>query len=268
VAIPPEKGAGNLYRKLFVQGSPEEVERMVERLRQGRSLLDVVRDRAKSLDRELGPADRERMEQYLTSVRDLEADLQASEAWERKPRRKASMPLPKELKDKNDVAGQLRLMLGVMRLALESDSTRVISYYIEPAGTVPTLPGAKQDIHSLTHQPTPEGFAELRVFEESMLREIAAFLADLKGVKEGGESLLDRTMVLFGSPLSNGAAHSNTNLPILLAGGGFRHGQHLVFDRDRNYPLPNLFVSMLQRLGIEADRFASSSGTMRGLEMI
>jgi hypothetical protein len=268
VAIPPMKNPGDLYRKLFVQGSPADVERTVERLRQGRSLLDAVRDRAKALDRELGRADRERMEQYLTSVRDLEADLHASEAWERRPRPKPVLPPPKELKDKNDVVGQLRRMFGVLRLAIETDSTRVISYCIEAAGTVPTLPGATQDIHSLTHQPTPEGFAELRIFEEAMLREVSAFLADLKGVREGDGSLLDRTAVLFGSSLSNGAAHSNTNLPILLAGGGFRHGQHLVFDRDRNYPLPNLYVSLLQRLGIEVDRFASSTGTVRGLEMI
>jgi hypothetical protein len=261
VAIPPEKHASNVYRKLFVQGSPQEVEKSIERLRQGRSLLDVVGDRARAIDRELGRADRERMEQYLTSVRDLEAELHASEAWERRPRPKPSQPIPKESKDKNDMA-QIRQMLAVIRLALETDSTRVVSYCIEAAGTIPTLPGATQDIHSLTHQPTPEGFAELRAVEEAMLREIAAFVADLKAA-----SLLDRTMVLFGSPMSNGAAHTTNNMPMMLFGGGFKHGRDLVFDVHRNYPLPNLFVSMLQRLGLEVDKVASSTGTMRGLEM-
>jgi hypothetical protein len=86
-------------------------------------------------------------------------------------------------------------------------------------------------------------------------------------VREDGETLLDRTMVLYGSNLGNANTHVTRNLPILFAGGGFKHGQHLAFDTERNYPLPNLFVSMLERLGLDVDRFASSTGTMRGLEL-
>jgi hypothetical protein len=89
----------------------------------------------------------------------------------------------------------------------------------------------------------------------------------LKNAREGEHTLLDRTMVFYGSNLGDANAHSTTNLPTLLAGGGFRHGQHLAFDRERNYPLPNLFVSVLQRLGIQTDSFASGTGTMRGLDM-
>jgi hypothetical protein len=92
-------------------------------------------------------------------------------------------------------------------------------------------------------------------------------LTELKRVKEQGDTLLDRTMILYGSNLGNANTHVTTNLPILFAGGGFKHGQHLAFDTQRNYPLPNLFVSMLQRMGIESDKFASSTGSMRGLEM-
>jgi hypothetical protein len=90
--------------------------------------------------------------------------------------------------------------------------------------------------------------------------------SDLKGISEGGGNLFDRTMVLYGSNLGNANTHVTTNLPVLLAGGGFRHGQHLAFDTKNNYPLPNLFVSMLQRMGLPAERFATSTGTMRGLE--
>jgi len=89
----------------------------------------------------------------------------------------------------------------------------------------------------------------------------------LKTAREDGAPLLDRTMILYGSNLGNASAHVTTNLPVILAGGGFKHGQHLVFDRERNYPLPNLFVSMLQRMGIEASKFSTSTGTMRGLEL-
>ena len=96
---------------------------------------------------------------------------------------------------------------------------------------------------------------------------ISGMLTELKRVKEQGDTLLDRTMILYGSNLGNANTHVTTNLPILFAGGGFKHGQHLAFDTQRNYPLPNLFVSMLQRMGIESDKFASSTGSMRGLEM-
>ena len=96
---------------------------------------------------------------------------------------------------------------------------------------------------------------------------LAQLFRDLKATPEKEETLLDRTMVLYGSNLGDANAHSTTNMPTLFAGGGFKHGKHLEFDTRQNYPLPNLFVSMLQRIGIEEDRFASSTGTMRGLEM-
>jgi hypothetical protein len=103
--------------------------------------------------------------------------------------------------------------------------------------------------------------------ESKLIEAFGSFLQKLAESREGGDSLLDRTMVLFGSNLGNASSHDAHNMPIVLAGGGFRHGRHLAFDRDNNYPLPNLFVSMLQRLGLEEDSFASSTGTMTGLEM-
>jgi hypothetical protein len=95
---------------------------------------------------------------------------------------------------------------------------------------------------------------------------LAGLIANLKSVREGEDTLLDRTIVLYGSNFGDANAHTCFNLPVILAGGGFRHGQNLAFDMRNNYPLPNLYVSMLQRMGIESDRFASSTGTMRGLE--
>ena len=92
-------------------------------------------------------------------------------------------------------------------------------------------------------------------------------LTKLRASQESGVTLLDQTQVLYGSNLGNGNNHDTRNLPILLAGGGFKHGQHLAFDKTNNEPLPNLFVSMLHRLGIETDKFASSKGTLKGLEM-
>jgi len=109
--------------------------------------------------------------------------------------------------------------------------------------------------------------AQLKVIDEWHMKLLADLFKGLKETHEGDETLLDRTMILYGSNLGDANAHSTTNLPTIFAGGGFRHGQHLAFDRERNYPLPNLFVSVLQRMGIPESSFASGTGTMRGLEM-
>jgi hypothetical protein len=126
----------------------------------------------------------------------------------------------------------------------------------------------KEETHSLTHHGNrPEALDQLFKIESAQFGCLARFLDGLAAAKETGGSLLDRTMVLYGTCMGSANSHANTNLPVLLAGGGFKHGQHLAFDTKKNYPLPNLYVSMLQRLGIEADRFASSTGTMRGLNL-
>jgi hypothetical protein len=122
--------------------------------------------------------------------------------------------------------------------------------------------------HNLSHHGrNPDKLAQLERIDREHMKLLAGLFGDLKSHQEGGETLLDRTMVLYGSNLGNANTHVTTNLPVLFAGGGFKHGQHLAFDRERNYPLPNLFVNVIQRFGIEADRFASSTGTMRGLEV-
>jgi hypothetical protein len=108
----------------------------------------------------------------------------------------------------------------------------------------------------------------LRGHEEAQFEALGEFLKLLSETQEDGQSLLDRTMVLYGTCMGSANSHSNVNLPALLAGGGFKHGQHLAFDQQNNYPLTNLFVSMLQRLGIETDEFSTGRGTFRGLEMV
>ena len=100
------------------------------------------------------------------------------------------------------------------------------------------------------------------------MRLLGDLFTNMKNAKEGNETLLDRTMILYGSNLGNANTHVTTNLPVVFAGGGFKHGKHLAFDTQNNYPLPNLYVSMLQRLGMEVDQFATSTGTMRGLEFV
>lgn len=254
--IPAEKSPRKLFQKLFVQGRPEEVEANVEALRQGRSTLDFVSEQSKRLNRSLSAADQRRMEQYYTAVRELEQRLHSSQEWERKPKPVVSAKPPDDIEDARQFANKTRLTFDVIKLALETDSSRLVSLFIDT--TV---------IHNITHHGNrPEVLEELRRHEENQFDALAGFLKSLQETQEQGQSLLDRTMVLYGTCMGSANSHSNVNLPVLLAGGGFKHGQHLAFDVENNYPLSNLYVSMLQRLGIENDKFSSATGTMRGLE--
>src|SRR5918993_1650018 len=162
-------------------------------------------------------------------------------------------------------------MYDMARLAFGTDSTRSISLLLDSVNSPAIeLDGVKvtDGYHNLSHHGKSEAkLSQLKAIDEWHMKLLAKLFGELKAVREDGESLLDRTMILYGSNLGNANTHVTTNLPILFAGGGFKHGQHLAFDTQHNYPLPNLFVSMLQRMGIESDKFASSTGTMRGLEM-
>jgi BMFP domain-containing protein YqiC len=261
-----------VFKQLFLQGTPEEIEARIRELDTGRSILDAVADQAKDLQRKVGASDRHRLDQYFSSVRDLEHRLQASRGWENKPK-----PVVKvsELIDPSSPAqymDKVKVMYDLVKLAFETDSSRAITLMLNSVGT-PVLQIQGQVItdsyHNLSHHgKSPDKLAQLKILDEWQMKLFAGLLQDLKSVREGAETLLDRTMILYGSNLGDANAHSTTNMPTIFAGGGFRHGQHLAFDRQQNYPLPNLFVSMLQRMGLEEGRFASSTGTMRGLEMV
>ena len=255
--ISPDKSPRKLFEKLFVQGKPDEVEANVDALRQGRSLLDFMGEQTKRLNKQLSKGDQQRMDQYLTSVRELEQRLHSAEAWEYKPKPVVKAKPPEDIDDAREFVQRTKLTLDVVKLAIENDSSRVITLFIDT--TV---------IHNITHHGNrPEVVAELRAKEEGQFGVLNGFLSQLAGAKEQDQSLLDRTMVLYGTHMGSANSHSNVNLPVMLAGGGFKHGQHLAFDTKNNYPLANLYVSMVQRMGIEADAFSTSKGTMKGLEM-
>lgn len=256
--ISAERSPKKVFQKLFVQGKPEEVSANLDAIRQGRSLLDFVREQSRQLNQSLSKSDQRRMDEYLTSVRDLEQRLESSESWEHKPKPKVTASQPEDIEDPKEFVRRTRLMFDVIKLALETDSTRFISLFVDTVV-----------IHNITHHGNrPEALQELRGHEEKQFDALADFLKTLAGTKEEGQTLLGRTMVLYGTCMGSANSHSNVNLPVLLAGGGFRHGQHLAFDTTNNYPLTNLFVSMLQRLGIQTDTFSTGKGTMRGLEMV
>ena len=271
VAIPPEQSAASVFRQMFIQGTPKEVEAKIAELDTGRSILDAVADQVRDLERNVGSRDRARLDQYFTSVRDLENRLQASKGWERKPKPVVKEPEPQDPANPAQYMAKVAAMYRLVRLAFETDSTRSVTLMLDSVATpVLEVSGAtiNDGYHNLSHHgKSEEKLAQLRIIDSWHMRLLADLLKGLKGVQEDGQTLLDRAMVLYGSNLGDANAHSTSNMPTLLAGGGFKHAGHLAFDRQQNYPLPNLFVSMLQRMGIEDHKFASSTGAMSGLEM-
>src|SRR6185369_15032728 len=163
-----------------------------------------------------------------------------------------------------------KLMYDLVRISFETDSTRAITLMLNSVGTpVVEIPGETitDSYHNLSHHGMDEEkLKQLKIIDESHMKLLAGLFHNLKSVREGEDTLLDRTMILYGSNLGDANAHSTINMPTLFAGGGFRHGQHLSLDPGGIYPLPNLFVSMLQRMGFEDEKFASSTGTMKGLD--
>lgn len=267
VAMPSETSAEQLYRRLFVAGTAEQKSATMRRIEAGGSVLDLTLAKAKRLQNDAVPEDRARLDQYFESVRELEGRLQSTIEWENRPKPEVNYPMPKDIADANRVIEKSKLMFDLIRLALQTDSTRVVTLSLSTFSVVPHVPGVQNETHGLTHHGRePDKIAELRKIEEAQMTVFGELLKAFREVDETGGSLLDHTQVLYGSCLGNANSHSNQNLPIILAGGRFRHGRDLAFNTENNTPFANLFVSMLQGLGIEADRFASSTGTLSGLE--
>jgi hypothetical protein len=266
VMLPAERSAESLYRRLFVAGTPEEKAATMRRIEAGGSVLDLILDKAKRLEKSTAPEDRARLDQYFQSVRELEGRLQGNIEWENRPKPKVDYPQPRDISDANEVIARSQLMFDLVRLALQTDSTRVVTLSLSTFSVVPHVPGVQNETHGLTHHGNEPGkIAELRKIEEAQMTAFGGLLKAFRNVGESGGTLLDHTQVLYGSCLGNANSHSNRNLPLLLAGGGFRHGGHLAFDTENNAPLANLFVTMLHGLGIDADGFASSSGSLSEL---
>jgi hypothetical protein len=258
--IPAENSAMRLFTRLFVDDSPAEQKRQAELIRQGRSVMDVVGTEAKALQRELGAGDRDKLDAWFTSVRELEQRLAASEAWTHRPKPRVKMAPPVRIPRDNEVAVE-RIFLDIIHMALATDSTRFITLHVT-GNNVQGIEGVDESYHNLSHHGMDEEkLAQLAIVEEGMVREWGGFIRRLKADK-----LLDETMVLLTSNLGNASSHDNKNMPVLFAGGGFRHGSHLAFDPKDNHPLPNLYLSALHRLGLQDERFATSTGEMKGLE--
>ena len=265
VELPSESRPSQLFTRLFLDGNPDEKKRQIQRLRDGQSIMDAVRENASDMAKRLSHRDRQKLEQYFSVVRDTEQRLKLAEEWEHQPKPEVNRKVPNDIADRTDIIAKADLMYDMMHLALQTDSTRLITFFKNGINAVPQIQGVSQDYHNLSHHGKDPGkIDELTVIEKEQIRSFRDFLRKLRDTDEEGTSLLDQTQVLLGSNLGNASSHNNRNMPIILAGGGY-DCQHLAFDPENNQPLPHLFVTMLQRMGLEVDSFAGHSGTLPGL---
>jgi hypothetical protein len=270
--IPASQQPSEIYRNLVLTGSEAEMKRQIEKLRQDGSVLDAVNEQLKRFGSRLSQSDQDRLDLYTTSIREVEKRLVADEEWERKGKPATSAPMPPEINlgARQKMFNHTDLMFDMIRLAFETDSTRIVSLMIDEFNT-PALELEKESTDTGFHNITHHGQAEAKLnqwskIDSAKMQQLARLFETFSRTSVGSGSLLDNTMILCGSNLGDANTHDNTNLPILLAGGGLQHGQHLGFKRDNNKPLCNLFVTMLQNMGIETDAFGSSAGTLNELK--
>lgn len=261
--VPPIPGPEQLFKLLFVGTNEQDKRQVADRYRLQGSILDMVRDDANQFQRKLNSQDKQKLDEYLSSVRDVEKRIGMRRSWLDVPKPDAPFPAPKN----RNMVEDLPLLYDLIALALQTDSTRIAT--LEIGGDFnPRDLGVNGDYHALSHHGQLEDRIEALVtLEIYQIEQFVRFIKKLSDFQDGEHNLIDQTMVLFGSGMGNANSHTNTNLPVILAGGGFKHGRFLAYDKQSNHrpPLTNLFVSMLQHFGMETDRFATSSGTLRGL---
>ena len=265
--IPAIHKPSAVFAKLFLNGDAQQRAATKRRLEDGRSVIDFVSESTRRMSKRLGARDREKLDEYFTNIRETERRLQKSRAWEDIPKPRTHAAKPRDIRDKSDFISQISLMYDMMHLAIESDSTRVVTFNQPNVNAVLPLEGITQGYHSLSHHNRdPEKLRQLELVEIEQMRRFRRLLEKIAETREGEGSLLDRSMIMMGSIFGDANSHNTTNMPIILAGGGFNHGQHLKFDRRQNTPTANLYTSMLHHAGIrQVKRFATATGPLKGL---
>ncbi len=259
VRVPPITGPADLFEKLFVSDTPKRQKDRVEENRIQTSILDSVREDASRLSKRVNSEDRDKLDEYFTSIRDVEKRLELRKRWAHQPKPEAPFDKPANTNTVDD----LPLLYELIALALQTDSTRIAT--LEIGGCfLPQNLGIEKSYHGLSHHGNDEeNINHLLSLETHQIAEFGKFLTRLATMQDEDGSLLDSTSVLFGSGIGNAASHKNSDLPIILAGGGYSHGEFKQINTkpDHKVPLCNLYVDIAQRMGIETDRFGNSTGS-------
>lgn len=273
VAIKSQTDPEAIYRSLFHPLNQNEKEAFKKNHLMTKSILDLVRHDAKQMNKILGAEDKDKMDEYFTSVRDIESRINQSREWLDIEKPNSPKGYGDQLKDVSHLpyAMQVPIFYDLMALTLQTDSTRVVTFTPSDIGhDGGGISGVEHSYHDLSHHGKQAGhLAELTLIEKFQTEQFSRFLTKLKSIREAdGSRLFDHTMSLLGSGMGNAAKHSNYDLPVLLAGGGFKHKGHLVYQKDKQRnirtPLGKLFVTMLQHAGVETDTHGTTKGTLPG----
>ncbi|MEM7312487.1 MAG: DUF1552 domain-containing protein [Planctomycetota bacterium] len=262
VMVPAETSPAKLFGKLFLKGKPSDVQRQKQNLQDGRSILDQLSGQRSRLGRKVSRSDNRQLDEYFAAVRQAEQEISEAQDWVDRPKPSVEAKQPTDISDRSDLIGRTRLLMNLIPLIVQTDSTRVVTVMIQDHYVVPKVAGVSAEHHNLSHHGQDESKIEqLKKIEKQIVSCFGDLLTQLKGKPEQSQSLLDNTAVLFGSNLGNANAHDPRNLPIFLAGGGYKHGSYVSLDKD-GVPLCNLFVSMLNNMHVETESFGQSTGSL------
>ena len=260
--VPAETSPAKLFEQLFLQGTPEEVEREAQSLNDGGSILDRLKSETSALRRRVSASDQQKLDAYFDAVRTAEQELGEVKAWQQRTKPTVDQARPDDVDDVADLIGRIKAMFYMIPLILETDSSRVVSVMIHDHGAIPQVQGVSGDHHNLSHHGQDDAkIGQLKRIETEIVEAFGGLLNELAARNDSDGNLLDSTTVLFGSNLGNANAHTSHDLPVLLAGGGYQHGGHIVHEGE-NAPLCNLFVTLLQTMGVETDVCGQSTGNL------
>ena len=263
VMIPAQTSPSRLFAQLFLQGKPAEVQTQKRKLDDGRSILDELGEQTKVVRRQVSGADNQLLTDFLDSVRAAEATITEVQGWLDKPKPQVAAEPPADIPDLRDLIGRAQLLMDMVPLIVQTDSTRVVSVMVQDHFVVPQVAGVTGNHHNLSHHGQDRSkIAQLEKIETEILGCFGSLLGQMKEKPEQGGTLLDNTSILFGSNLGNANAHHARNLPVFLAGGGFQHGRYVAQKQGRDAPLCNLFVTMLNQAGLPTESFGQSNGTL------
>ncbi len=258
VRVPPITGPAELFDRLFITQSKERRDEMVKANELQVSILDSITEEASSLSKRVNQEDKAKLDEYFSSIRDVEKRLEVRKRWADQP--KPNPPFEKPANQ--NTVDDLPMLYELIALALQTDSTRVAT--LEIGGSfLPQNLGIDKAYHGLSHHGNDkEAIDHLITLETYQLEQFGKFLHRLASVQDGDQTLLDSTAVLFGSGMGNANSHTNTDLPIVMAGGGYGNGEfkNVAKKHSNKIPLCNLFLDIAQKMGIEKDSFGTSTG--------
>ncbi len=257
-----------LFKLLFVKDSAAAIKEREKELHEQGSILDLLREQTKQFERRTNPSDKMKLDEYLTAIREAEIKLQGMQSWLKTPKPMVDYDATGHPHSGTDYEFLAPLMFDLLFLAIQSDSSRVFTAGFGMHNRTIELDGVTGGYHGLSHHGNvPEQLRQLRIIDRFYFEQMARFTSRLRDTplgNSGDGTLLDRTMVLFGTGLGDAARHSNRDLPTVIAGGGFRHRGHVdaQLPRGQRTPLNNLYTTMLQNFGVEIDRFNNATGTV------